>query len=179
MIRLRIAFISAAAVFCVLCAFAELSRAASESKGEDAVFLQQAVNNVSWLATLGEMAEKQAASDGIRRYGEITSAHYHKQTDELHRLAAQNNIPLFPDMNTARRNTVAYFSQKSGAEFDRNYISLMVEENESQAAVCRKYAQAGSDAAVKFYAHINIDVYEAFAKEARRLLLALPKPVLK
>jgi putative membrane protein len=146
---------------------------------DDKLFLQQAANSVSWMITLGELARKQAASSDIGKYGVQMADDYRKHLDALNLLARQKGLSLAPDNNATRLNTTQSFSQKFGAEFDRDYISLMEDENNFLVIRYRQEAQKGLDAEIRAFASEKIKILEGYVAWAHKILLDLPKPVLK
>ncbi len=110
------------------------------------------------MIILGELAQKQAASGDIRKYGVQMAGDYRKHLDELNLLARQKGMSLSPDNNAARRNTIQSFSRKFGAEFDRNYISLMEDENNFLVIRYRQEAQKGLDAEIRAFASEKIKI---------------------
>lgn len=152
---------------------------ADTAKNDDALFIQQAANSASWMIILGEFAQKQAASGDIRQYGATMVGDYRKHIGELNLLARQKGISLSPDTDTARRNTVQFFSRTFGAGFDRNYISLMADEQNNQLSFYSQEAQKGLDAEIRAFASEKIKIIEGYVSSARKILLDLPKPVLK
>lgn len=152
---------------------------ADSTKNDDILFLQQAANTASWMIALGELAQKQASSDDIRRYGVKMAEDYGKHIDELRLLARQKGLSPSPDNDAARRSTTQFFSGKFNAEFDREYISLMEQENHSMVSFYRWEAQKGLDAEIRAFASEKIAILEGYVVWAHQILLDLPKPVLK
>jgi putative membrane protein len=146
---------------------------------DDKLFLQQAANSISWMIILGELAQKQAASSDIRQYGVQMADDYRKHLDAMNLLARQKGQSLAPDNNAARRNTTQSFSQKFGAEFDRDYISLMEEENNFLVIRYRQQAQKGLDSEIRAFVFEKIKILEGYVAWAHKILLDLPKPILK
>jgi putative membrane protein len=146
---------------------------------DDNLFLQQAANTVSWMIILGELAQKQAASSDIGKYGVQMVDDYRKHLDALNLLARQKGLSLAPDNNATRLNTTQSFSQKFGAEFDRDYISLMEDENNFLVIRYRQEAQKGLDAEIRAFASEKIKILEGYVAWAHKILMDLPKPVLK
>ncbi len=146
---------------------------------DDALFLQQAANSVTWMSALGELAQKQAASGDVRQYGVKMTEDYRKHIKELNLLARQKNISLSPDNDAARRNTTHFFSQQFGADFDRNYISLMEDENSSLVSRYRQESEKGLNARIRVFASEKVTILEGYVAWAHRILMDLPKPVLK
>jgi putative membrane protein len=131
------------------------------------------------MIILGELAQKQAASSDIRQYGVQMADDYRKHLDAMNLLARQKGQSLAPDNNAARRNTTQSFSQKFGAEFDRDYISLMEEENNFLVIRYRQQAQKGLDSEIRAFVFEKIKILEGYVAWAHKILLDLPKPILK
>jgi putative membrane protein len=176
----RVIFFAAMIVFTLSFIITASVRTEADSPGNgDELFLQQAVKSASWMSTLGELAEKQAASGDIRKYGAQMAGDYRKNISELKLLAGKKSISLSPDTNKLRQSTTQYLSQKYGADFDRDYISLMVEENQEMASSYRSAAQKGSDAEIRSFASEKIKILEGYVARAYQILLDTPKPLLK
>lgn len=152
---------------------------ADSTKNDDILFLQQATNTASWMIAFGELAQKQAASGDTRRYGVKMAEDYRKYIDELNLLARQKGLSLSPDNDAARSSTIQFFSRKFDAEFDREYISLMEEENRSMVSFYRRETQKGLDAEIRAFASDKLSILEGYVARAHQILLDLPKPVLK
>lgn len=171
--------------FCLMMLVLSVSEAvaqrttSAEINPEDALFLKQAVYHADWMIVLGQLAQKQAASLSVRSYGASMVEGYSKELEELNRLARLKNIPLLPDLHVGRQNTTHYFSRKVGADFDRNYISLMVEENRSHVNACQQAIKSVQDDDIRALALANIDKLKAYVDLAHQILTDLPKPVLK
>ncbi|MRR15513.1 MAG: DUF4142 domain-containing protein [Deltaproteobacteria bacterium] len=146
---------------------------------DDKLFLQQAANSVSWMILLGELAQKQAASSDVGKYGVQMADDYRRHLEALNLLARQKGLSLAPDNNATRLNATQFFSQKFGAEFDRDYISLMEDENNFLVIRYRQEAQKGLDAEIRAFASEKIKMLEGYVAWAHQILLDLPKPVLK
>lgn len=166
-------------LFLIFASAIPLRTTADAAKDNDNLFLQEAANNASWMVTLGELAHQQAASGDVRQYGIKMAADYQNHINELNLLAGQKAIFILPDTNIVRQNTTQYFRQKSGADFDRNYISLMVEENRSMVSSYQREAQKGLDTEIRAFAYEKIKILEGYVAWAHQILQDLPKPLLK
>lgn len=81
---------------------------------------------------LGRLAQERGASADVRAFGAMMVEKHTMAGTELKRIANRHNVPA-PD--TARDNDdaddrIERLSKLSGAEFDRAYLDLMVEEHE-------------------------------------------------
>lgn len=150
-----------------------------DKRNGDALFLQQAYKNASWLLKLGKLASQLAASQSVRDHGRLVTEDYEKHIEEIKQLAAKKGIALVDDSDPARLATIQHFSRRTGAELDRNYISLMIDENEHQLLLYRKEAHQGRDREVADFAARSIKRLEGDAAVSKMILNNLPKPVLK
>jgi putative membrane protein len=145
----------------------------------DRRFLQDMAAGSAWKVRLGELALRQAANGDIKVFSELMIAEQKQMLHDLERIADRKGIPLSRDADAPRRNTLIHFSQEYGAAFDRGYISLMLDEHQRDAALCREEIEKGKDADVRTFASQVIERIEKFISMAKQILLDLPKPVLK
>jgi putative membrane protein len=167
------------ACFVLFCCASLQAQPDSDKKNGDQLFLQQAYKNASWLLKLGKLAHQLAASQSVRDHGRLVTEAYEKHLDEIRNLAAKKGVALPDDTDPARFNTIQYFSRRTGAELDRNYISLMIDENNDQMSLYRKEAQQGRDREIADFASRSIQRLEGDAAVAKMILANLPRPVLK
>jgi len=149
------------------------------TKNGDQLFVRQAYKNATWLLKLGKLAHQLAASQSVRDHGQLVTEAYEKHLEEIRSLAARKGVSLADDTDPARFNTIQHFSRRTGAELDRNYISLMIDENADQISLYRKEAQEGRDREIADFASRNIKRLEGDAAIAQMILGNLPRPVLK
>ncbi|MEI7636865.1 MAG: DUF4142 domain-containing protein [Syntrophus sp. (in: bacteria)] len=152
---------------------------ASSSRNDDLQFLQAAANNCVWKMNLGYLAKKQAASNAVKLYGGIMATDHGQYCQELNRLADRKGMTLAADPDQVRKNTFVFLSQEYGAAFDRNYISLMIDDNQRDLTLYRKEAEKGHDEEIRAFAANIIKKLESYVLAAEKILLDLPKPVLK
>jgi len=151
----------------------------TDKKNGDALFLQQAYKNATWLLKLGKLAKQLAASQSVREHGRLITEAYEKHLDEINSLATKKGVALVGDSDPARLATIQNFSHRTGAELDRNYISLMIDESEDQLSFYRKEAQQGKDRDIADFAARNLKRIEGDVAVAQMILINLPRPVLK
>lgn len=145
----------------------------------DTQLMQEAVNYSSFQIIMGEMAVKQAAGREFKNYGRDMKAAHGQIYRDLEKIASGKGIKLAPDIDPIRQNTVRYYSQEYGAAFDRNYISLMVDENRRDAELYRYMAKNAADKGLREFAGRVAPNLEGYAKRAEKILADLPFPFLK
>ncbi len=145
----------------------------------DEQLLQEALNFSSFQIIMGELAVKQAAGRDFKNYGKDMAAAHGQIYRDLEKIAADKKISLTSNIDPVRQNTVRYYSQEYGAAFDRNYISLMVDENRRDAELYRYMEKNARDRDIREFAGRVAPNLEGYAKRAEKILADLPFPFLK
>lgn len=177
--RNEIVIAGLAAMLCLCIGLAFVQTASSREPLPDRRFLQDMAAGSAWKISLGELALRQAANGDIKVFSELMITEQKQTIHDLERIANRKGIPLSRDVDVARRNTLIHFAQEYGAAFDRGYISLMLDEHERDASLCREEIEMGKDADVRTFAGKAIEGIAKFIRMAKQILLDLPKPVLK
>lgn len=145
----------------------------------DEQFLQEALNASSFQITMGEIAVRQAAGKDFKKYGKDMAAAHGQIYRDLEKIVRDKGLKIAPAIDPVRRNTIRYYSQEYGAAFDRNYISLMVDENRRNAGLYRYMANHAGDKDIRDFAGRVAPNLEDYAKRAETILADLPFPFLK
>lgn len=168
-----------AALFCLGIGLTFARTAVSQGLSPDDRFLQDMAAGSAWKISLGDLALRQAANGDVKMFSELMIAVQRQNIRDLDAIMDRKGIVLSRDVDAARRNTLIHFSQEYGAAFDRGYISLMLDEHQLDAALCREEIEKGNDADVRTLASKILERIEKFVVMAKKILLDLPKPVLK
>ena len=177
--RKEIIIAGLAALLCLCIGVPFARTAVSQGLSPDDRFLQDMAAGSAWKISLGDLALRQAANGDVKMFSELMIAVQRQILRDLDAIADRKGIVLSRDVDAARRNTLIHFSQEYGAAFDRGYISLMLDEHQLDAALCREEIEKGKDADVRTLASKILERIEKFVGMAKQILLDLPKPVLK
>ena len=79
---------------------------------------------------LGKMAADRAASADVKSFGQMMVADHSKANDELKTVASQLNIQPTTQLDQKHRDLADKLSKLKGAEFDREYMTAMVQGHE-------------------------------------------------
>ena len=101
---------------------------------------------------LGHLAMQKAKSPQVKQFAQRMVADHSKANAELKQLASNKNITLPTEPNAAQKADKDRLSKLSGAEFDREYMSLMTSGHNKAVAAFEGEARDGADAAVKNWA---------------------------
>lgn len=145
----------------------------------DRAFLRQAAKDSLWQLSLGELALKQAAGGNIRKYGEDMILGNRRIQADIQSLAKKKGVDLEIDQDPLQNQTLEHLSRELGAGFDRQYISLMIDEQERSYRLYRKEADQGQDRETRAFAGDVLPWIGEQLKRARDILLGIPQPFLK
>ena len=100
---------------------------------------------------LGKMAEEKG-SKSVKEYGTMMVKDHTKAGDELKSLAAEKNITLPSAVSDDMRKHIDDLSKKSGKDFDKDYIDMMVSDHKDVIEGFEDMAKNSKDSAFKNFA---------------------------
>jgi putative membrane protein len=92
---------------------------------------------------LGLMAMERGSSPEVKKFADLMVKDHSKAGDELKQIATQYSIPVPAGLDEKHQNLKMKLSNLRGAEFDREYMSAMVDGHED--AVDRLQTRANED----------------------------------
>jgi putative membrane protein len=101
---------------------------------------------------LGRLAEKQGTNPKVKALGRMMVEDHSKANDELRALAQKKNITLPAAMSDKKQKDHDDLAKKTGADFDREYTRMMVEDHQADIDEFRKESDHGKDADLKAWA---------------------------
>ena len=134
--------------------------AAAALSSADRAFVEKAAMGGMVEVELGNLAQQKAASDGVRQFGTRMVQDHTKANDELKQIAASKNLQVPGALDKQHQKDVDRFSKMTGSQFDKAYMSHMVEDHKHVAAEFKKEASSGKDADVKGFASKTLPTIE-------------------
>jgi putative membrane protein len=125
------------------------SRAALSSAGSE--FIADAARGGMMEVELGQLAVQRAASADVKKFGQRMIDDHSKANNELKQLAASKNVTLPSDLKPEQKEIKDRLMKLKGAEFDREYMKLMVEDHQEDVSEFEKEQKSGSDPDVKAF----------------------------
>ncbi len=133
----------------------------------DSAFLKDAAQGGMDEVKLGELAQQNAASDRVRKYGQRLMADHNKMGEDVKILASSRNVSLPSGIGLMDKASYHMLAAKKGTEFDKAYISAMIKDHETDIAAFRKEANEGNDEGVKNFAFKSLSTLEDHLKMAQ------------
>jgi putative membrane protein len=130
-------------------------------------FLKAASQGGRMEVDLGSMAKDHAASDAVKQFGETMVSEHSAANEKLMQLAKQKNVDLPDELKEEQQALEQNLADLSGQDFDKGYMSAMVEDHEKDVEEFRKQAEEGDDEAVRQFAAETLPTLEKHLQMAK------------
>jgi len=117
---------------------------------------------------LGHLAMQKAKNPEVKQFAQRMVTDHSKANVELKQLASNKNVTLPAEPNAQQKADKDRLSKLSGAEFDREYMSLMANAHDKAVAAFEGEARDGNEADVKTWASKTLPTlkeHQALAKQ--------------
>jgi putative membrane protein len=110
-------------------------------------FVQEAAMANMAEIQLSQLAQKRAQNPEVRKFAQRMVTEHQKALNELRQVAQQANLQLPAELDEEHRQMHERLQGAQGADFDREYMSMMVEAHEDTVELLENRAeQRGTDA---------------------------------
>ena len=116
---------------------------------------------------LGQLAASKATSQDVKDFGNRMVTDHGKAGDELKSLASQKGLTLPSTLSAEDKKTSDELSKKTGAAFDKAYMSDMVKDHEKDAKEFEKASKTLKDPDLKSWATKTLTVVQDHLKMAK------------
>jgi putative membrane protein len=145
----------------------------------DRKFLSEASSSGLAEVKLGQMATKQAASEDVKKFGQRMVDDHTRINSDLTKLAQQKSVTLPQTLDKKHQDQVDRLAKLGGVDFDKSYMSEMVDEHQHDVDTFEKAAKDAKDSAVKNLASSTLPTLRehlASAKEIHARVKEQKKP---
>jgi putative membrane protein len=101
---------------------------------------------------LGQLAQTNAASQGVKDFGEMMVRDHSQGGQDLKILARHKQVILPDSISETQKKERDDLAKKTGASFDKAYVKLMIADHKDDIGEFQKAAQNANDTAVKIFA---------------------------
>jgi len=119
---------------------------------DDAKFVTTAANDGMAEVDAGKMAQDKAVSPRVKSFAAMMVADHTKAGDELAAIAKTKNITLPATPNDDAQKMAADMAKKSGKDFDKAYVSMMVDGHKDAVKLFTDASQNCKDPDLKAFA---------------------------
>jgi putative membrane protein len=125
---------------------------ACSSAKDSAKFATNAAQGGMAEVEMGRLATQRAGEASVREFGARMVADHSRANSELKSIAAQKGIQLPTDLNSEQKSEMEKLSKMSGADFDKEYMSAMLKDHETDVKDFETQSKEGNDAEIKAFA---------------------------
>lgn len=124
---------------------------------------------------LGEMAQCNALSQAVKDFGKRMITDHTKTNTELKAIADARNVQLPSVLEGKHRLNINELGKKSGAEFDKAYMYMMVDDHKKDVDDFQEAANNLKDEGVKTFAAQTLPVLKSHLEAAKNVREQLKK----
>ncbi|HPH90512.1 MAG TPA: DUF4142 domain-containing protein [Ferruginibacter sp.] len=122
----------------------------------DADFAVKMADAGMFEVEMGKLALQNASSPKVKEYAQMMIDEHTKANNELMEAARTKNITLPAGLSDKCQKKFGELSEKKGKDFDKEYMSAMVDDHEEVLDVLNKQAENGNDADLKAWAQSKV-----------------------
>jgi putative membrane protein len=123
------------------------------SRGKDsATFASKAAQGGMAEVEMGRLAAQRAGDPEVKAFGERMVSDHSKANAELKSIASKKGLQLPGDLSSEQKSEMDKLTKLSGAEFDKEYMSAMVDDHEEDVKEFETQSKDGNDPDIKTFA---------------------------
>ncbi len=116
---------------------------------------------------LGKLAQSNGTSPKVKELGKMMVDDHSKANEELKALAAKKNITLPAALSEKRQKDYDDLAKKTGADFDKAYTNMMIDDHQEDIDLFKKEGNDGKDADIKAWAAGKVATLEHHLEMAK------------
>lgn len=133
----------------------------------DKKFVEKAVGGSMLEVQLGQMAQQKATNEQVKQFGAKMAEDHAKAGDELKQIATAKGVQVPASVDKSHQKDVQKLEKLSGAQFDREYMKMMVADHKNDVSEFQKQAKSGKDAELKSFAAKTLPTLQEHMKMAQ------------
>lgn len=134
------------------------NNSADTSMAPDQAFIMEAASGGLMEVELGTTASANAASAKVKQFGKMMVTDHTKANTELKAIAAKKNVTVPASPAEKHQSHIDELKAKKGAEFDKAYVDMMVDDHQEDINKFEDEAKNGKDPDVKAFASKTLPV---------------------
>jgi putative membrane protein len=136
----------------------------------DQEFVMRAAHSNSAEIVMGQLAQKNGASEAVRQFGRRMMQDHTLANKELEAIARKLGISVTRDPDPKHEGDAKTLSSATGPEFDRLYAGYMVRDHEMTVSLFQRQAKNGDSADLRQFAAKQLPILHEHLKLARGLM---------
>lgn len=119
---------------------------------DDNDFAVKAANGGIFEMEAARLAQQKAQNSDVKAFAAMMMDDHMKANEELKALAAKKNITIPARLGDDEQKEIDELAKLTGAEFDKKYVDLMVEDHEKDVKLFKDATDDADDADLKAFA---------------------------
>lgn len=136
---------------------------------DDAEFAVKAADAGLAEIELGKLAMEKASDQRVKDFAQRMVTDHQKANDELMTIATRHNITLPPVVSEEHTDKQRKLRERSGRDFDREYIDIMVRDHDKVVSLFEDAASDARNADLKAFASKTLPTLKDHHEKARAL----------
>jgi putative membrane protein len=141
----------------------------------DRTFVMEAASGGMMEVELGRMASQTANHERVKNFGNMMVQDHTNANNELRAIASTKNITLPDSMMAKHRKHIDMLKTKTGREFDRAYMSMMVTDHNEDVSKFQTTSNNAADADLKGFASKTLPKLRMHLDSAKAINTAVKK----
>lgn len=150
-----------------LIGFAAAASAAQLSP-QDQQFVKQAAQGGMEEIQSGQLAEQKGASPAVKQLGQTLVTDHTMMNDQLKQVARQQGFEVPQSVDPEQRQEIQQMRQLSGAQFDKQFTNVQVQDHMKTIQAFQQEAQSTQDPALRNLAQSGIPILQKHLEMARQ-----------
>jgi putative membrane protein len=135
----------------------------------DQNFMKDAAMGNEAEIQLGQMAQSKASNPAVKSFGQRMVKDHSAADDKLKSIAESQHISLPVELDPKHKNQAEALSRLSGPQFDKAYMTLMVQEHTQDVNKFKKEAASSHDPTLQQFAQSTLPVLQSHLNEAQQV----------
>lgn len=148
------------------------AKAQNTMSPQDKTFLTKAATGGMAEVSMGQLAERNAASPQVKQFGERMVSDHTKANDQLKGIAKSQNVTLPTNLDSADRATEQRLASMKGTSFDQAYMRDMVEDHQKDVQEFQQEASNGQNEALRMFAQQTLPILQQHLQMAENIAKA-------
>ncbi|HWV66345.1 DUF4142 domain-containing protein [Chitinophaga sp.] len=142
---------------------------------KSSAFAVEAANGGMMEVEMGKLAQEKAQNPRVKAFATMMVNDHSKANDELKALASQKGITLPAELSTETKKHIEDLGKKTGKDFDKDYMSMMVDDHDKDVSKFEKAPDNVTDQELKTWAANTLPTLKAHQDSAKAIKDALKK----
>ncbi|WP_207510885.1 DUF4142 domain-containing protein [Longitalea luteola] len=136
-------------------------------------FMNEAAMGGMAEVQLGKLAQERATNARVKNFAEMMVREHSEANNELQSIAQRKNLNLRKELEGEHKDHYEDLSKKKGADFDRAYMKMMVDDHQDDINAFEKAAENGTDPDIKTFASQKLPTLRKHLDSAKAIQKSL------